>query len=170
MSTSSPSESGLWPASMSPAVWDYREDLQNVAVLLIEEADGALSDAPDRLDIPRDPVLLQHWLHLIVTTVSRRVGGRIDQSPVDAHLDRVVETGVEPVSPGPLGLGGELLVRSRILDTLVALPHGYRTALLLKDGRGLTVQQTATVMDVTPSAARSLLYRARRRIRAQSSD
>lgn len=154
-----------------PDVWDYREDLQNLAVYL---ASGGDSDGNDDLlaavagiDIYRGELTVQTWLHTVISRECRRIGGREGPGPLDAHLDQAVEGHPHPEDRPP-EMKKELATRRRVLDRFAALPVKYRAALLLKDGHGLTVDQTAAMMDASPAAIRSILYRARHQWRQAS--
>jgi RNA polymerase sigma-70 factor, ECF subfamily len=59
----------------------------------------------------------------------------------------------------------EAETRRRVLTALAGLPDHYRTALLLKDGRGLRAEGVAQAMGVTVPAVRSILHRARSALR-----
>jgi DNA-directed RNA polymerase specialized sigma24 family protein len=157
--------------SMAPDVWDYREDLQNVAAVSMGEArspdegPSALDEALSRLHLPRGQAAVQNWLHVVVTTLAMSAAGAARTRPVDRYLDTAVGPDRhQEVSP-PGQVADEIALRSRILDVIAALPDRYQAALLLKDGHGLTVGQTASLLELTPAATRSVLYRARGAVR-----
>lgn len=147
-----------------PDVWDYREDLQNLSTHL---ASGGEMDEPDalleavaRIDTYRGEQTIQTWLHTVISRECRRIAGRESPGPVDTHLDNGLEGHPHPAARPP-EMKAELALRRRALDTFAALPEKYRATLLLKDGHGLTVDQTAMMMRASPAAIRSILYRAR---------
>jgi RNA polymerase sigma-70 factor (ECF subfamily) len=147
-----------------PDVWDYREDLQNLATYL---ASGGESEEPDALleavagiDTYRGEQTVQTWLHTVISRECRRIAGRESPGPVDVHLDKALDGHPNPEARPP-AMKSELALRRRVLDTFAALPEKYRATLLLKDGHGLTVDQTATMMGASAAAIRSILYRAR---------
>ncbi len=144
-------------------VWDYREDLQNLAAFLADganlEGDAVLPEAVAGLDIYRGELSIRVWLHRVISK-ERLTREMREAEDLDVYLDRAVSGHPQREMRGPL-LQAELLARRHILDTFAALPDRYRAVILLKDGHGLTVNQTALLMDTTPAAVRSLLYRAR---------
>ena len=147
-----------------PDVWDYREDLQNLSAYLAsggewEESD-ALLGAVAGIDTYRGEQTIQTWLHRVISRECRQIAGREEPGAVDVHLDRALEGRPQPVTRPP-GIKQELELRRRVLDCFAALPEKYRATLLLKDGHGLTVDQTAAMMGASPAAIRSILYRAR---------
>jgi RNA polymerase sigma-70 factor (ECF subfamily) len=147
-----------------PDVWDYREDLQNLSAYLAaggesEESD-ALLGAVAGIDTYRGEQTIQTWLHTVISRECRQIAGRESPESVDVHLDRALEAHTHPDSRLP-DMNRELLLRRRALDAFAALPEKYRASLLLKDGHGLTVDQTAAMMGTSAAAVRSILYRAR---------
>jgi DNA-directed RNA polymerase specialized sigma24 family protein len=64
-------------------------------------------------------------------------------------------------------LATEVELRKDLLDALATLPRNYTFALLLREGRGLSVGETARLMGTTPASVRSVLYRARQAIRVR---
>lgn len=154
--------------SARPDVWDYREDLQNLAALIVDggETDekAEVLDALESLDTFRGEASIRGWLHTLVSGECQALAGR-EAGSMDAFLDEAVEGTVSLPRPKPGALAAEMALRRRVLDAFAVLPSNYRIALLLKDGHGLTVEQTARLTDSTPAAARSVLYRARHHLR-----
>lgn len=150
--------------------WDYREDLQNLAAFLADggEADGTgiLMSAVGGLDTFRGEASIRDWLHVVASNECQTLGGRETPGPVDTYLDRAIEGRLDEPPPNSRELALELANRRRVLDAFAALPDNYRSALLLKDGHRLTVEQTATLTATSPGATRSILYRARHQLRA----
>ena len=156
--------------TVKPDAWDYREDLQNLAAFLADggetEETGILMGAVSGLDTFRGEASIRDWLHVVASNECRTLGGRERSGLVDAYLDRAIEGRLDEPPPNSRKLALELANRRRVLDAFAALPDNYRSALLLKDGHRLTVEQTATLTAVSPGATRSILYRARRQLRA----
>lgn len=157
---------------MQPDVWDYREDLQNLARYLCRNpedaedvAHNALVKAVEKLDTFRGEASVRTWLHTIATNECRMLRRRKSPDPLDDYLDSAVEGTVGVPEPDPEELAIELESRKEVMDGIASLPEKYRCALLLKDGQGLTVDQTAELMGSTPAAIRSVLYRARQALR-----
>lgn len=157
--------------SMAPDVWDYREDLQNVAAVSMGEArspdegPSALYEALSRLQLPRGQAAVRNWLHSVVTATAMGAAGAGRVRPVDRYLDTAVGGYSDPATAPPGQVADEIALRSRILDVIAAMPDRYQAALLLKDGHGLTVGQTASLLELSPAATRSILYRARGAVR-----
>jgi RNA polymerase sigma factor (sigma-70 family) len=93
---------------------------------------------------------------------------------VPASLDELLDAAAagEPAGlptaggPSPEQAAMEAETRSRVVGVLAGLPDRYRTAVLLKDGFGLTAEQVAAAMGVSVPAVRSVLHRARAALRA----
>jgi DNA-directed RNA polymerase specialized sigma24 family protein len=157
--------------SMAPDVWDYREDLQNVAAVSmgearsLDEGPSALEEALGRLHLPRGQSAAQTWLHIVVSSMALEAAGVTRRRSVDHYLDDAVGPDNVTQDRSPAGLDAEIVLRSKILDVIAALPDRYQAALLLKDGHGLTVGQTASLLELSAAATRSVLYRARAAIR-----
>ena len=158
---------------MAPDVWDYREDLNNLAKHLCSDPDdaedvahSALLKAMESMDTFRGPRSVRQWLHRITSAECKALRRRQLPSPIDVYFDDTFE-GRDPTSSvDPQDLAVELELRRDIIDALSALPDNYRCALLLKDGNGMTVEATAQLMGVSVPAARSVIYRARQALRA----
>ncbi len=96
------------------------------------------------------------WLYRVATNLAlnyrrdRRAMGaltRMEDEPADSdHAWRLAE-------------------RDQVRATLLALPPRERAALALREGQGLSCDEVAQALGVTPTAARTLLWRARERFR-----
>lgn len=162
--------------SMQNDVWDYRDDIESLARLLCgnpEDAEDvahtALVKAAEQIDSFRGEASVQTWLHTITTNECRALRGRTTATSMDGYLDEVVDGEVSSAPPDPESLAIELETRKEVIDALAALPDNYRCALLLKEGQGLTVEETASIMGTSPASVRSVLYRARQSLRGQLS-
>lgn len=159
-------------------IWQYRDDLVALARYLCrnpEDAEdithNALLKAAGGLSGFRGEASVRTWLHRITTNECRALRRRRRPPSLDDILDRVVE-GDAVVSADDAGIDPEeilveLETRREVLDALDGLPDRYRCALLLRDGRGLTMEQIAQHLDTTVSGAKSVLYRAREELRRQ---
>jgi RNA polymerase sigma-70 factor, ECF subfamily len=58
-----------------------------------------------------------------------------------------------------------LAERDQVRATLLALPPRERAALALREGQGLSCEEVAQALGVSPAAARTILWRARERFR-----
>ncbi len=77
------------------------------------------------------------------------------------------EDGPYPVQlPGPDDLNPEQVVweaqlTDRFRAALAGIPEGYRVALVLNRGEGLSYEEVAQVLDITPQAVKTRIFRAR---------
>jgi RNA polymerase sigma-70 factor (ECF subfamily) len=162
--------------SMPADVWDYRDDIENLARLLCgnpedaeDVAHAALVTAAEQLDSFRGEASVRTWLHTIATNECRSLRGRTAAGAIDGYLDEALDGELISPAPDPESLAIELESRKEVIDALAALPDNYRCALLLKEGQGLTVRQTASIMGTSPASVRSVLYRARQSLRGRLS-
>jgi DNA-directed RNA polymerase specialized sigma24 family protein len=152
-------------------VRDYREHLIGLASFLLEpdpvdgSADDRLIKATRGRGASHDHESLRVWLHLLAGVEARRLAGPCPVE-VDSYLDAaVVGSVVSLVDPNPDLVETEILTRRRVLDEVARLPDKHRFALLMRDGRGLSVAEIANITGTTRDAVRSLLYRARSSLR-----
>ena len=82
---------------------------------------------------------------------------------------RQTQRGPSPESPiNPEVLALEAETRREVVDALTRLPLHYQKVLMLKDGCGLRSVEVARLLETTvPAAKSSILFRARRRLRAE---
>jgi RNA polymerase sigma-70 factor (ECF subfamily) len=96
------------------------------------------------------------WLHTIAKNACRaqlRAGARRRRAVADVDLDAI---------PGrALDEGEEELVQ-RVGGALAALPDRQRRVLLMREWRGLSVEEAAAHLGISVSATHALLHRARR--------
>jgi RNA polymerase sigma-70 factor (ECF subfamily) len=150
---------------------DHRSRLRAVAYRMLgslAEADDAVQEAwlrSNRVDT-REIENLGGWLTTVVARqcldMLRRRRARREE-PLDAHLPEPIVTSEDGVDPEQQALladsvGLALLV---VLDTLTA-PE--RLAFVLHDMFAVPFDQIAPIVDCTPTAARKLASRARRRV------
>lgn len=159
-----------------PDVWRYREDLERLARYLCrhpEDAEdvthSALMKAAEKLDGFRGEASVKTWLHVIATNECRMLRRRRRPESLEALLDGVAED--RDVADGsevdPEELAVELETRREVLEALARLPDRYRCALILKEGRELSMEEMAGLMETSVSAVKSLLYRARAALREE---
>jgi RNA polymerase sigma-70 factor, ECF subfamily len=96
------------------------------------------------------------WLYRVATNLA--LNYRRDQRP-SASL-----TGMEE-EPSDSDHAWRLAERDLVRATLLALPPRERAALALREGQGLSCDEVALALGVSPSAARTILWRARERFR-----
>jgi RNA polymerase sigma-70 factor, ECF subfamily len=158
-------------------VWRYRDDLERLAHYLCRHradaedvAHSALMKAATKLDGFRGESSVRTWLHTITTNECRMLRRRRAPSSLDEVFDDLAAgaTGgdllaAEGVDPEEIAI--ELETRSELLRAMESLPDNQRCALLLKEGRGLSLEEIADVTGTTVSSVKSTLYRARRELR-----
>lgn len=126
--------------------------------------------AAAKLDGFRGESSVRTWLHTITTNECRMLRRRPAPSSLDEVFDELAasESGIRPlVAEGvdPEEIAIELETRSELLRAMESLPDSQRCALLLKEGRGLSIEEIADVMGATVSSVKSTLYRARQELR-----
>ena len=158
---------------MSTNVWDYRQDLEQLASYLCRHrqdaedvAQDALIKAADNVEGFRSESSVRTWLHTIATNECRMLRRKRQPSSLDEILDQVAFA-AEPVSldADPEELALELETRHEVLVALRQMPPNYRRALILKDGKEMSLEEIADNMETTVPAVKSMLYRARREMR-----
>lgn len=157
----------------SDRVWAYRDDLERLARYLCRHpqdaedvAHSALMKAAAKLDGFRGESSVRTWLHTITTNECRMLRRRKVPSSLDALFDDVAADGpvdLEGLDPEEVAL--ELETRAELLHALEQLPDAYRCALILKEGRGLSLEEIAEATGTTVPSVKSTLYRARNTLR-----
>lgn len=159
------------------AVWRYREDVWRLASQLCQHREdaedvthSALLKAVQHLDGFRWEASLRTWLHRIATNECRILRRRKVTMSLDELLEKAATAPQRPGEPraqeaGPEEAAMEADTRRAVVAALASLPDRYRTAVLLKDGLGLSAEGVAAAMGITVPAARSVLHRARSALR-----
>ena len=160
------------------AVWAYSDDLQRYAAHMCphcqdaeDVAQSTLMKAAQHIEGFRGEASVRTWLHTIATNECRMLRRR--KAP--QALDEALEAAVAADSPGPCAespinpeaLALEAETRREVVDALTRLPLHYQKVLMLKDGCGLRSVEAARLLETTVPAAKSILHRARRRLRAE---
>ena len=96
------------------------------------------------------------WLYRVATNLA--LNHRRDQRA------SVTLTGIAD-EPAESDHAWRLAERDQVRATLLALPPRERAALALREGQGLSCNEVAQSLSVSPAAARTLLWRARERFR-----
>jgi RNA polymerase sigma-70 factor (ECF subfamily) len=117
--------------------------------------------------------LLSTWLHRIVVNVSLMKLRRRKRKPEesldhllpafrdDGHFAERFESGSEPADERLAREEEQAAVRAAIDE----LPEHYRTILLLRDIEGMSTQDVAEQLGITPNAVKLRLHRARQALR-----
>lgn len=131
-------------------------------------AHDTLLKAAGKLDGFRGEAGVKTWLHAIATNECRMLRRRRQPSSLDQILDQASEGEISLMgeSVDPEDLITELETRREILSAILRLPERHRCVLMLKEGRGLPLEEVASLMDTTVPAIKSLLYRARATLRS----
>ena len=115
---------------------------------------------------------LSTWLHRIIVNASLmkiRASGRRPEKPIEDLLPKFLEDGHarEPDAPWEPIL--EVLQREELKESvrnaIDELPDSYRTVLVLRDLEGLSTEETANALELTPNAAKIRLHRARQALK-----
>lgn len=106
---------------------------------------------------PHEPAA---WLATIARNECRmRIRSRMTQ-PVTMVLDENVDGRGDVTYQGAVQAAGVEELR----DALADMPERQREALLLREVRGLSYDEVAEAMDVSPPAVETLIFRARKRV------
>ena len=171
-------ESPPAPAMADPSevVWSHAEDVSRLARQLCQHREDAedvaqtsLLKAAQHLDGFRGESSVRTWLHRITTNECRMIRRRLTARSLDAILespnppDRAALT----VSADQESIAEERELGRLVVSAISALPSRQRAAIILSDGAELSAEAVARTLGVSVSAVRSLLVRARRKVRAQ---
>lgn len=156
-------------------VREYRHELEGLARHILRAVpSGEGPGEPGLLDMApalgrlRGERTVRIWLHRIASTETRQLRRREKPGPIDIYLDAVVAGQKGHEIPDRDDLALDLEIRMVILESFSGLPDNYRRALLLKEGKGLSVEDVARLMGTTNASVRSVLYRARHALRERS--
>lgn len=131
---------------------------------------SALLKAAQHVDGFRWEASVRTWLHRIATNECRMLRRRKVAVSLDEMLEQAATAAHRPTEPtarqpGPEEAAVEAETRRFVVAALAGLPDRYRTAVLLKDGLGLSAERVAAAMGITVPAVRSVLHRARSELR-----
>lgn len=131
---------------------------------------SALLKAAQHVDGFRWEASVRTWLHRIATNECRMLRRRKVAVSLDEMLEQAATAAHRPTEPtarqpGPEEAAVEAETRRLVVAALAGLPDRYRTAVLLKDGLGLSAERVAAAMGITVPAVRSVLHRARSELR-----
>lgn len=163
---------------MTPgAVWAYEEDLERLARLLCRHredaedvAHAALVKAVEHLGGFRSEATLRTWLHRIASNECAMLRRRRPLS----SLDEPTSSGPSPgdqdrsMTADPEAVALDAVERRAVLGAIGHLPPRERPVLLLTLGEQLSAADVARRAGLSVPAVRALLYRARRRVRAEA--
>lgn len=111
----------------------------------------------------RGDAQLSTWLHRITVNTSwthKKRAQRMSVSSIDDHLDIAAPEDADHPS-----VAGELLeLRGRLRGALDRLPEGQRQVVVMKDIYGWSHAEIAKAMDISVTAAKVRLHRARARL------
>lgn len=111
------------------------------------------------------------WLHRIVVNTALMRLRRKQLKTVELHEQpndeqRTLPNAlVDPLAPDHTVLGKEL--RHQIEHALLALPDSLRAAFVLREIEGLSTKEAALALDISESALKVRLHRARQALRSQ---
>ncbi|HEX5923850.1 MAG TPA: sigma-70 family RNA polymerase sigma factor [Baekduia sp.] len=106
------------------------------------------------------PMNLRPWLYRLVRNCCLDELGRVRTDCVDLHAIDGDELAAAPRDEPPTAYERRADLR-QLLEDLGALPARHRHALVRRELDGLTHRQLASELNITPSAARVVVYRAR---------
>lgn len=138
-----------------------------------DDAQDALQDAFlsafKNLHKFKEGAKLSTWLHRIVVNaclMKMRTRRRRPETSIEPMLPAFAENGqrTAPQPPWNLQRDGGIEsdeTRTLVRDSIDQLPDSYRVVLLLRDIEGLDTEETAAALDITTSAVKTRLHRAR---------
>jgi RNA polymerase sigma factor (sigma-70 family) len=106
------------------------------------------------------PMNLRPWLYRLVRNCCLDELGRVRTDCVDLHAIDGDDLAAAPRDEPPTAYERRADLR-QLLEDLGALPARHRHALLRRELDGLSHRQLASELNITPSAARVVVYRAR---------
>jgi RNA polymerase sigma factor (sigma-70 family) len=106
------------------------------------------------------PMNLRPWLYRLVRNCCLDELGRVRTDCVDLHAIDGDELAAAPRDEPPAAYERRADLR-QLLEDLGALPARHRHALVRRELDGLSHRQLASELNITPSAARVVVYRAR---------
>jgi RNA polymerase sigma-70 factor, ECF subfamily len=143
-------------------LWRYARTLTRDDAAAQDLTQETVARALEKAATFRAESSLRTWLHRIMHHLSIDRARRDRETPVD-DLSEAIEASwrddAYTVDAEAVVLAAE--TRAELRDALVHLPFAYRTAVVLHDAEGLTVQQIATITDVSLPAAKQRLRRGR---------
>lgn len=145
-----------------------------------DEAEGILQltfiKACEKIDTFEGRSGLGTWLYRIATNESL-MKLRQRQTPL-LQIDRIAETicpedlpqTIRPWSLNPSTAALNTELREQLETALAALPDGLRMVFVLREMQGLTTEETANTLNLSESAVKVRLHRARLRLRELLTD
>jgi RNA polymerase sigma factor (sigma-70 family) len=106
------------------------------------------------------PMNLRPWLYRLVRNCCLDEIGRVRTDCVDLHAIDGEELAAAPRDEPPTAYERRADLR-QLLEDLAALPARHRQALVRRELDGLSHRQLASELNITPSAARVVVHRAR---------
>ena len=117
-----------------------------------------------RIQSLRDPEKLRQWFYKILI---RQAANHRRWRAVRVRLAHLVGN---PVEPADASTGRDPFLRARIAQAMDTLSGGQREVFALVYLEGLTVEQTAALLNKAPGTVKSHLHRALVRLRAHLKD
>jgi RNA polymerase sigma factor (sigma-70 family) len=105
------------------------------------------------------------WLSRVTTNVAMSMLSRRSRR-VALEGNELVED-LPDLDADPAERSEALALAARLEDLVQALPEGQRQVLVLRDIYGLTTEEVASAMGLTPGAVKVRLFRARERLKGQ---
>jgi RNA polymerase sigma factor (sigma-70 family) len=148
----------------------YRPALVRFAKRVLRDPDGALAEdvvqealwrAHRALRRDARPMQLRPWLYRLVRNCCLDEIGRVRVEVVELGSHESDPRLVAPAHEEPPAAYERRADLRQLLDDVALLPTAQRHALIRRELDGLTHEQLAAELQVTPGAARSLVHRAR---------
>lgn len=141
---------------------DARDAVQDAFLSALRSLDKFQGDAK-----------LATWLHRIVVNaclMKLRRRRRKPELAIEDLLPRFLEDGHQVTSSSEWSLPadealGRQEIRGMVRSCIDRLPESYRTVLLLRDIEDMDTEETAHLLDISPTAVKVRLHRARQALR-----
>jgi RNA polymerase sigma-70 factor, ECF subfamily len=157
---------------------DFAPRLLRVSRQLIgdpDEAEDVLQEAfiraCDRIDTFRGESGLGTWLHRIVINTAlmrlrkRQLANLPDTDAISDDSQRWQSIASGPIEPSREVLDAELV--DQLSESITRLPETVRTAFVLREVEGFSTREAAEILDISESALKVRLHRARLALRQE---
>lgn len=173
------------PSAMDELVSGYGGKIYGLALKLLKnqhDAEDIVQDTLlkvfEKLDTFRGESALSSWIYRIALNFSYmkiRKGSRNMCTSIEEHMPNFERNGMHlyPIGSWADKADDKLLrkeMKSHIVKNIEELSEKYRTVLVMRDIQGLSASEVAEITEMTVSAVKSRLHRARLFLRKRLSD
>lgn len=164
------------PGAMDELVDRFSDKIYNLAIGLLKNPDDAQDIVQDtllqvfqKIDTFREEAALSSWIYRIALNFSYmkiRKNKRHDHLDIDEYMPKFQQSGMhsQPLNNWADKAENQLLrkeMRELIMTNIDKLSEKYKTVLVLRDIQGFSTEEVAEITEMTVSAVKSRLHRAR---------